>query len=128
MDVLIKANELSKTIKDKLLFENVSFDIFETDCIGLLGPNGCGKTTLFKILLGWERLTTGDIWKKENLNIRYLDQVTKNNQDKSVYDFFNRTTNQDSNQNKIKQLEQELEDPNIYNSNRYEEILIKLTN
>lgn len=128
MDVLIKASDLSKTIKDKLLFESVSFDIFDTDCIGLLGPNGSGKTTLFKILQGLEQPTTGDIWKKENLSIRYLDQTTRTNQDKTVEDFFNRTTNLDSNENKIKQLEQELENPDIYNSKRFEEILEEINN
>ncbi|MCK4995463.1 MAG: ATP-binding cassette domain-containing protein, partial [Thermoplasmatales archaeon] len=45
MDVLIKVRDLSKTIEGKLLFENTSFDVYPGNCIGLLGPNGCGKTT-----------------------------------------------------------------------------------
>ena len=127
MDILIKASDISKSIKDKLLFQNVNFDIFDSDCIGLLGPNGCGKTTLFKIMLDQDKPTTGDLYRKENINIRYLDQTTRTNQDKTVKDFFARTTDS-SPQTKIKQLEKELEDPNVYNTNRYEEILEQLNN
>ncbi|GAF86096.1 unnamed protein product, partial [marine sediment metagenome] len=75
MDALIKVSDLSKTIEGKLLFENISFDVFPDNCIGFLGPNGCGKTTLFKILLGWKPASLGEIWRKDNLQIRYLDQV-----------------------------------------------------
>jgi len=123
MDVLIKARDLSKTIADKLLFENATFDICADNCIGLLGPNGCGKTTLFKILLGWERESTGELWKKDDLKIRYLDQVAINSQDETVYDFFNRTAQPDTIRQKINAYEKQLEDPDIYHSPHYEDIL-----
>jgi len=123
MDVLIKARDLSKTIEGKLLFENVSFDVCDENCIGLLGPNGCGKTTLFKILLGWERASMGEIWRKDNLQIRYLDQVTISSLDETVYDFFIRITQSDTIRQKIREYETQLEDPSIYNSPRYEDIL-----
>jgi len=123
MDVLIKVRDLSKTIEGKLLFENVSFDVHKEKCIGLLGPNGCGKTTLFKILLGWMKPSTGEILRKENLQMRYLYQVPKNLHDETVYDFFIRTTQSDTVQQKIREYESQLEDPNIYNSTRYEDII-----
>jgi len=123
MDVLIKARDLSKTIEGKLLFENVSFDVCDENCIGLLGPNGCGKTTLFKILLGWEQTSMGEIWRKDNLQIRYLDQVAISSLDETVYDFFIRTTQSDTIRQKIREYETQLEDPSIYNSPRYEDIL-----
>jgi len=123
MDALIKVSDLSKTIEGKLLFENASFDVYSDNCIGLLGPNGCGKTTLFKILLGLQRASLGDIWRKDNLQIRYLDQVPISSLDEIVYDFFIRTTQSDTVKKKIREYEVELEDPAIYNSTRYEEIL-----
>ena len=123
MDVLIKVRDLSKTIEGKLLFENVAFDVFSDNCIGLLGPNGCGKTTLFKILMGWVHESYGDVWRKENLQIRYLDQVSMGSLDETVYDFFVRTTQSDDIQQKIREYEKQLEDPGIYNSPSYVDIL-----
>ena len=123
MEVLIKARDLSKTIAGKLLFENVAFDVCNDDCIGLLGPNGCGKTTLFKILLGWEHASSGDLWRKDNLQIRYLEQTAISPNDKTVYDFFIRTTRPELIQQQINAYEKQLEDPEIYNSSRYQEIL-----
>jgi ATP-binding cassette subfamily F protein 3 len=122
MENLIKAMDLSKTFGGKLLFEDASFDVFIDNCIGLLGSNGCGKTTLFKIILGWEKASTGLIKRKDNLNIRYLDQVAISSEDKTVYDFFIRTTQLDLVKQKIKAYEKQLEDPDVYNSSRYEEI------
>ncbi len=122
MENLIKAMDLSKTFEGKLLFEDASFDVFIDNCVGLLGPNGCGKTTLFKIILGWERASIGVIKRKDDLKIRYLDQVAISSNDKTVYDFFIRTTQVDSIRQKIKAYEKQLENPDIYNSSQYEEI------
>jgi len=123
MEVLIKVRNLSKTIANKLLFENVSFDVYNNNCIGFLGPNGCGKTTLFKILLGWQRPSNGDVWHKDNLQIRYLDQIAISSYYKTIYDFFNRTTQPELIQQQINNYEKLLENPEIYNSLKYEEIL-----
>lgn len=123
MEALVRIRDLSKTIKGKSLFENASFDINIENCIGLLGPNGCGKTTLFKIILGWEWPSMGEVWRKNNLQIRYLDQVAISPNDETVYDFFARTTQPDTIQQQIKAYEMQLEDPNIYHSPHYEEIL-----
>jgi ATP-binding cassette, subfamily F, member 3 len=126
MEVIVKANGLSKTFGGKILFDNASFDVFTDNCIGLLGPNGCGKTTLFKILLGTEQANTGEIWRKDNLNIRFLDQVAMSQLDTTVYDFFIRTTQPDAIQRQIKEYEMQLEDPDIYSSPNYEDILEKI--
>ena len=126
MEVIVKANVLSKTFGSKVLFDNASFDVFADNCIGLLGPNGCGKTTLFKILLGVEQVNTGEIWRKSNLNVRYLDQVAISPQDETVYDFFIRTTQPNYIQCQIKEYETQLENPDIYSSPNYEDILEKI--
>ncbi len=73
MESILRVYNLSKTIAGKQLFENTTFDVYPEDCIGLLGPNGCGKTTLFSILLGKERSNMGDVEKKEGLQIRCLE-------------------------------------------------------
>ncbi|KYK31489.1 MAG: hypothetical protein AYK22_07880 [Thermoplasmatales archaeon SG8-52-3] len=123
MDALLKTRELSKTIEGKLLFEDVSFDVYPENCIGLLGPNGCGKTTLFKILLGWEKASFGEVISNDNLQIRYLDQVPISSLDETVYDFFIRTIRTDKIQQKLKEYEKQLEDPKIYNSPRLSDVL-----
>ena len=123
MDVLVRIRDLSKTIKGRSLFENASFDINVDNCIGLLGLNGCGKTTLFKIILGWELPSMGEIWRKNNLQIRYLDQIAISPNDETVYDFFARTTQPDTIQQQINTYEMQLKDPNIYHSPQYEDIL-----
>jgi ATP-binding cassette subfamily F protein 3 len=123
MEVLIKARDLSKTIASKLLFENVSFDICSDNSIGLLGSNGCGKTTLFKILLGWDRASNGELWHKEGLQIRYLDQIGISPFNKTIYDFFTRTTQPELIQQQINSYEKLLENPEIYNSVKFENII-----
>ena len=125
MEVLIKAHDLSKIIVNKLLFENASFEVRSDNCIGLLGPNGCGKTTLFKILLGWEKPSNGEIWHKENLQIRYLDQIGISSFDKTIYDFFIRTTQPELIQQQINAYEKLLENPDIYNSPNFDIIIEK---
>lgn len=123
MDSILHVDNCSKSIAGKQLFENVSFDIYPEDCIGLLGPNGCGKTTLFNILLGNERQNTGDIQKKEGLLIRCLEQDPMHRSDTTLLDFFSRTAQTDTIHQQIKKLELQLEDPTIYESSRHQEIL-----
>jgi ATP-binding cassette, subfamily F, member 3 len=126
MEPILQVHNLSKTIAGKQLFENTTFEIYPEDCIGLLGPNGCGKTTLFNILLGNERPNNGDVQKKENLKIRFLEQDPMHRSDITLNDFFARNAQTQTNQQQIKNLEHQLEDPVVYESNRHQEILDEL--
>jgi ATP-binding cassette, subfamily F, member 3 len=126
MEPLLQVRNLSKSIAGKQLFENTTFEIYPEECIGLLGPNGCGKTTLFNILLGNEQPNNGEVLKKEGLKIRFLEQDPMHRSDVTLNDFFARNAQMDSLQQQIKHLEHQLEDPRVYESNRHQEILDKL--
>ncbi len=126
MEPILQVHNLNKSIAGKQLFENTTFEIYPEDCVGLLGPNGCGKTTLFNILLEKEQPNNGDVQKKDNLRIRSLEQDPMHRSDITLNDFFTRTAQTESIQQQIKNLEKQLEDPAVYESNRHQEILDKL--
>ncbi|MFP3019210.1 MAG: ABC transporter ATP-binding protein [Arsenophonus sp.] len=61
-------------INNKILINNFSVQIQRGDKIALIGPNGCGKTTLLKIILGQLKVNSGNIYRGTNLEIAYFDQ------------------------------------------------------
>jgi ATP-binding cassette subfamily F protein 3 len=126
MDVLIKASALCKSFEGKPLFDNTTFEIHPQDCIGLLGPNGSGKTTLFNILQGDDQPSSGDLWRTEPLTIRRLNQIAINPTDTTAADFFTRTTQPHTLQHQIQALENQLQDPAIYNTTNYTHVLDEL--
>jgi ATP-binding cassette, subfamily F, member 3 len=71
---MLTAHRLSKSFELQTLFENVSFSLNPEERKGLVGPNGCGKTTLVRILDGLEPPTSGHISRDEHLRIGYLPQ------------------------------------------------------
>ncbi len=71
---MLTAHHLSKSYELHTLFENVTFSINPADRIGLVGANGCGKTTLLRILAGKENASSGSITHDLNLRIGYLAQ------------------------------------------------------
>ncbi|HEL1661713.1 ABC transporter ATP-binding protein [Streptococcus suis] len=68
MDKILSACHLSKSFGSQEVLTNINFDIQSGDIVGLIGKNGCGKTTLMKMILGLTSLTEGDIQFKGDSN------------------------------------------------------------
>ena len=81
---IVSIESISKSFGDKELFQNVSFGIHKGDKIGLVGANGCGKTTFLKMLFGVESLDEGRITVRKNIKIAYLSQNPKLNDNLSI--------------------------------------------
>jgi ATP-binding cassette subfamily F protein uup len=77
---LIEAKELRKDVPnsdgvgERMLFDDFSMIITPKTRLGLLGPNGCGKSTLIKCLLGLEEATSGTVKRAEKIDIAYFEQ------------------------------------------------------
>ncbi len=83
-NVLI-TKKLGMSFGEKKLFNNVDIHIKKGEKVFLLGPNGCGKTTLIKILMGQLSQTSGDYQIGENIHVGYYDQFKENlHRDKTV--------------------------------------------
>ena len=95
---MLSIQNISKTIKDKNIIDNISFEV-PSGCIsGLLGPNGAGKTTTFYIIAGLIKADKGDIFlddenvssfamhKRSKMGIKYLPQEPSIFQNLSVYE------------------------------------------
>ena len=73
-DMVMEVKDLSKQFEDRVLFENLSFDIPGGAIVGIIGPNGVGKSTLFKILMGYEQADNGTVRLGESVKLAYVDQ------------------------------------------------------
>lgn len=83
--MFITVKEIGKTFGSLTLFEELSFTIPENKKIGLVGDNGSGKSSLFKLLLGIESPSSGTIIRKKSLKIGYLEQLPVALPNQTVY-------------------------------------------
>jgi len=72
--VVIEAKELNKGFDGRTLIDDLSFTLPRNGIVGVIGPNGVGKTTLFKTIVGLEPLDGGDLRIGETVKISYVDQ------------------------------------------------------
>ncbi|MCM1990356.1 ABC-F family ATP-binding cassette domain-containing protein [Oceanirhabdus seepicola] len=73
VDITIK--NLVKFYGGNKILENISLEIYRGDKIGIIGDNGCGKTTLFKIITGAENYEAGTLHMRRNMSVGYLQQI-----------------------------------------------------
>jgi ATP-binding cassette ChvD family protein len=73
--IVIEAKNLSKGFGDRRLIEGLSFSLPRNGIVGVIGPNGVGKTTLFKSIVGLEQIDSGDLKVGETVKIAYVDQA-----------------------------------------------------
>jgi ABC-2 type transport system ATP-binding protein len=59
MSIVLEVSGLSKKIGDRMIVNNISFNVKKGEIFGLLGPNGAGKTTTIRMLVGLARATEG---------------------------------------------------------------------
>ena len=80
--LVIKADGITKGYGDKLLFENLSFNIPPGSLVGIIGANGVGKTTLFRIITGQEKPDSGTLTVGDSVQLSYVDQSRDSLDDK----------------------------------------------
>ncbi len=73
-DLVIRAENVSKAFGDKLLFDNLNFNLPRGGIVGVIGANGAGKTTLFKMIMGLEKPDSGDLRVGDTVELSYVDQ------------------------------------------------------
>ena len=82
---LINATALSKSFGPTDIFSELSFGIPRRARIGLVGPNGVGKTTLLEILIGSEMPSSGSVQRSKDLSIGYLPQEVRYLSEKTLW-------------------------------------------
>ncbi len=86
-NLVIEANQVSKAFGDQILFENFSCNIPPASLVGIIGGNGAGKTTFFRMLTGQETPGQGTIRIGETVKLAYVDQSRDSlDSDKSVWE------------------------------------------
>lgn len=86
-DMVIEVNNVKKSYGDKLLFDNLTFNLPRSGIVGVIGANGAGKTTLFRLLTGKETPDAGEIRIGESAKLAYVDQERDAlNPDKAVWE------------------------------------------
>ncbi|MFT5695906.1 MAG: sulfate-transporting ATPase, partial [Myxococcota bacterium] len=73
-DVVVVADQLSKAFGDKLLFDELNFNLPPGGIVGVIGANGAGKTTLFRMIAGEDKPDSGELRIGETVEISYVDQ------------------------------------------------------
>ena len=71
---MLEANHIHKAFGERVLIDDLSFTLPRNGIVGVIGPNGVGKSTLFKTIVGLEPLTSGELKIGDTVKISYVDQ------------------------------------------------------
>jgi sulfate-transporting ATPase len=74
-DVVIRAEGVTKSYGDTVLYDNLRFDVPAGAIVGIIGPNGAGKTTLFRMIVGQEQPDAGTLTVGTTVKLAYVDQT-----------------------------------------------------
>jgi len=85
-DVVIEADQVTKTYEDRVLVDDMSFRLPPGGIVGVVGPNGAGKTTLFRMITGREQPDEGTVRVGETARLAYVDQSRELNPDKTIWE------------------------------------------
>ena len=72
---VLEAEHLCKSFGDRVLIDDLSFSLPRNGIVGVIGPNGVGKSTLFKMIVGQEEPTSGTLAVGESVKLSYVDQM-----------------------------------------------------
>jgi len=121
---VLTVTNLSLHFGGRTLFDNITFQIQDTDRIGLIGRNGAGKSTLLKVITGIQKPDGGDVTFPKEYTIGYLPQDINNHSELTVYEE-TRTAYKEilSLEAEVKELAHQLETRTDYDSDAYMDII-----
>lgn len=110
--VILDVNKIAKNFGYEQLFEDVSFTLNEGESIAIVGPNGCGKSTILKIIAGVETADKGSVSIKKGAKVAYLDQLISDvNDTRTTYEVIKDAFKEiNIIEQQIKELERKLEE------------------
>ena len=92
-NVVIEAQGVSKAFGDRVLYEDLTSSLPPAGIVGVIGPNGTGKTTLFRMIMGLETPTKGEFKVGETVKLAYVDQQHQSiDPEKTVYETISRNS------------------------------------
>ncbi|MYK24465.1 ABC-F family ATP-binding cassette domain-containing protein [Candidatus Poribacteria bacterium] len=84
---ILRCKNVGKAFGEKAIFKDLNFEVYRRDVVGIIGANGTGKTTLFRMILGEESATEGEMWVGPTLKFGYYTQELEGlNPDNEIID------------------------------------------
>lgn len=115
--IVLQVNQVHKSFGAEEILSGVKLEVQHRDRVALVGRNGAGKSTLLKIISGEISYDSGDIIMPKDLTVGYLEQQSKLESDRTIWDemmtIFSSFREQEQ---QLRRLEEQMADPNVYNN------------